>query len=92
MNAIPHPLEKFAVDGHFADGACADVLTEFIQDATLQEPDSDRAIGAVWFLLESETVFFLACAGAGIDAEKLRKHLRKSLERRGNAHHTRAEE
>ena len=79
MNAIPHPLEKFAVDGHFADGACADVLTEFIQDATLQAPDSDRAMGALWFLLESEIGFFFACDCAGVDAGKLREHLRKSL-------------
>ena len=64
------PLEKFAVDGHFTDGICVDVLTEFIQDATLQAPDSRRAIGALWFLLESERVFFFACDGAGIDAEK----------------------
>ena len=78
---VPHPLEKFAVDGHFADGVCADVLTGFIQDATLEAPDSRRAIGALWFLLESERVFFFACDVAGIDAEKLREHLRKSLER-----------
>ena len=77
MNVIPHPLEKFAVDGHFTDGVFADVLTEFIQDATL-EPDSGRAMGAVWFLLESES-FFCACDCAGIDADKLREHLRKSF-------------
>ena len=77
MNA-PHPLEKFAVDGHFTDGVFAYVLTEFIQDATLQ-PDSRRAVGALWFLLESERVFFFACAYAGIDGDKLREHLRNSL-------------
>ena len=76
---VPHTLEKFAVDGHFTDGVFADVLTEFIQDATLQVPDSDRAMGALWFLLESEIGFFFACDGAGIDAERLREHLQKSL-------------
>lgn len=79
MNGVPHPLEKFAVDGHFTDGFCAGVITEFIQDATLQEPDSRRAKGAMWFLLESETAFFVACDGAGIDGAKLREHLRKFI-------------
>ena len=81
MNAGPHPLEKFAVDGHLTDGVCVDVITEFIQDATLQAPDSRRTVGALWFLLESERVFFLACDGGGIDAEKLWEHLRKSNRR-----------
>ncbi len=84
MNAGPHPLEKFAVDGHFADGVFADVLTEFIQDATLEEPDTGRSLAALWVLLESQRLFFLCCAGAGVDADKLREHLRKSFEQRGN--------
>ncbi len=77
---LPHPLQKFAADGQFMGCVCADVITEFIQDATLQ-PDSRRAMGALWFLLESERVFFLCCSGAGVDGDKLREHLRKSLER-----------
>jgi len=84
MNAGPHPLEKFAVDGLFVEDIHAQVLTDFIVDATLGEPDSSRALAALWVLLESRQLFFLCCDGAGIDGEKLREHLRKSLERRGS--------
>jgi hypothetical protein len=39
------------------------------------EPGSPMHRAATWFLFESERAFFVACAEAGIDAEKLRSHL-----------------
>jgi hypothetical protein len=36
-----------------------------------------RHRAATWFLFESQRAFFLACSEAGIDAERLREHLRK---------------
>jgi len=72
---LPHPLSKFGNDG-FNDGPYADLLLEYIQDAVWEEPKSGRFKGAMWFLLESERVFFCVCSEAGINAEKLRNHLR----------------
>ena len=79
LSALPHPLGKFAIDGRITDAFAAQTLVDFITDATLLDSDSRLAIGARWFLLESRQAFFLACDGAGIDADKLRDHLRKTL-------------
>ena len=78
-NALPHPLGKFAINGRITDAFAAQTLVDFIADATLLESNSRRAIGARWFLLESRQTFFVACDGAGIDADRLRDHLRKTL-------------
>src|SRR5438477_5373163 len=51
-------------------------LFRSIQDLTMSEPESARHKAAMWFLLENERAFFLACAEAGIDAEKDRKSTR----------------
>jgi len=72
---LPHPLSKFGNDD-FKDGPHADLLLEYVQDTVWEEPESAKFKGAMWFLLESERTFFLVCSEAGIDAEKLRNHLR----------------
>jgi hypothetical protein len=79
LSALPHPLGKFALDGRITDSIVAQTLVDFIIDATLLHSESRRAIGARWFLLESQA-FFIACDGAGIDARKLREHLRERFE------------
>jgi hypothetical protein len=75
---LPHPLHKFAVNGGVKDNAYADAILEFLNDRALAEPGTMRHRAAFWFLLESEKAFFVACSEAGIDAEKLREHLRKA--------------
>ncbi len=79
---VPHPLSKFALSS-FVDGFHAEIITASIHDTVLNEPDTDAWKGATWFLLESEQAYFFACAEAGIDALRLRNHLRKCLERDG---------
>ena len=74
---LPHPLFKFVANGTVNDGPCADAVLEFIQDLSMEEPDSPKQKIAAWFLLESEQAFFYACAEAGIDAGRLRNHLVK---------------
>src|SRR5258708_7349146 len=74
---LPHPLSKFASNGAINDGPCADAVLQFIKDLTLSEPESAQRNNAEWFLLESEKAFFVACSGAGVDAERLRSHLVK---------------
>jgi hypothetical protein len=49
---------------------------EYIHDTVWEEAASGGFKGAMWFLLESERAFFFVCSEAGIDAEKLRSHLR----------------
>ena len=78
---VPHPLSNFA-GPNFVDGLFADIILAFIHDTVWEEPESNAHKGAMWFLLESERGYYFACAEAGIDAERLRRHLRKSLERR----------
>jgi hypothetical protein len=75
---IPHPMVRFAENGCLLDIGYADAIVGFIVDTTL-EPDSDRYQTAVWFLLESEQAFFVVCSNAGIDAERLREHLRRQI-------------
>jgi hypothetical protein len=74
------PLSQFAVTGQFADELFADILHELIDYAESGEPESGLYIGARWFLLESERAYPFACHGAGIDARKLREHLRERFE------------
>jgi hypothetical protein len=72
---LPHPLSNFANDD-FQHGVCADFILECIQDTVFEEPESARFRGAKWFLLESERAYFYICSEAGIDARRLRTHLR----------------
>jgi hypothetical protein len=76
---LPHPLWKFAIDSDVADQFCADTILEFIKASVFAEEGSPRHNAALWFLLDSDKTFFFICAGAGIDAEKLREHLRKTI-------------
>ena len=73
---LPHPLSKFAANGAVKDGPYVDAIMEFIKDWTWEAPESVRQRAAVWFLFDSERAFFVACFEAGIDAEKLRSHLK----------------
>ena len=75
---IPHPMTRFTSNDSLLDMAYADEIVRFIVDTTL-EPDDHRHKNAVWFLLESEQAFFTVCNRAGIDAERLRQHLRKQI-------------
>jgi len=74
---LPHPLSKFAPNGMVKEGPHADAILASIHDLTWQRPDSAGHRAAMWFLFESERAFFVACAEAGVDAEKLRSHLRQ---------------
>src|SRR5258708_35682347 len=76
---VPHPLSAFA-GPNFVDELFADIILEFIHDTVWEESESNAHKGAIWFLLESEQAYYFACAEAGIDAERLRKHLRKKLQ------------
>jgi len=76
---LPHPLAQWGIDGRFMDGLFADIILDFIHDTVWERRDSCAYKGAVWFLLESEKAYYFACAEAGIDAERLRDHLRKKL-------------
>jgi hypothetical protein len=62
----------------------ADAILNFIYDTVWEEPESMRYKAACWFLMESEMAFFFACSEAGIDAERLRKHLHKCHEAQQN--------
>src|SRR5260370_37290331 len=72
---LPHALAKFAANGAVKEGPYADGIVEFIKEWTCEAPESVKHAAAMWFLFESERAFFVACSGAGIDAEKLRSHL-----------------
>lgn len=73
---LPHPLSKFAANGAVKEGPYADAILQFIKDWKLTRAEDERDRAARWFLFKSEMAFFRACAEAGIDAEKLRSHLR----------------
>ena len=75
---VPHPLHNFA-GPNFVDGIFADILVDFIHDTVWNEPTSMAWKGATWFLLESERAYPYACRMAGIDAERLRLHLRNKI-------------
>ena len=74
---LPHPLAKFGIASQFDDGLYADIVLYFIHEIMIEEPESRRFNAAIWFLLESEKAYFLVCAEAGIDAARLRDHLRR---------------
>ncbi len=76
---LPHPLSKFAANGMVKEGPYAEAILEFINDWTCEVPESVKHGAAEWFLLESERAFFVACFEAGINAERLRNHLRQRL-------------
>ena len=77
ITGLPHPLSKFAANGTVKECPYADAILEFVKDWTWEEPDSAKYRAATWFLFESESAFFVACAEAGIDAGKLRSHIRR---------------
>jgi hypothetical protein len=77
---LPHPLSKFAANGAVKEGPYADAILASIHDSTLEEAESARQRAAQWFLFESKRAFFVACSEAGIDAERLRNHLRRCYE------------
>ena len=72
---LPHPLSKFAANGTVKEGPYADAILAFVHDSTWEAPESAKHRAAKWFLFQSAKAFFVACAEAGIDAEKLRSHL-----------------
>src|SRR6267154_6465098 len=74
---LPHPLSNFAANGMVKEGPCADAILEFVNSLTWEAPESARHRAATWFLFESERAFLRACAVAGIDAEKVRSHLKR---------------
>ncbi|HWZ99604.1 MAG TPA: hypothetical protein VN025_17735 [Candidatus Dormibacteraeota bacterium] len=74
---LPHPLHRFAASGRVKDNIHADVILAFLRDWTFEEPGTEIYKTAEWFLFDSEQGFFLCCSECGIDAEKLRSHLRQ---------------
>jgi hypothetical protein len=75
---LQHPLAKFGIAGEFVEGLFADIILHFIEAMVLEEPDSELYKGAAWFLLKSERTYFYVCAEAGIDAARLRDHLKSA--------------
>ena len=77
---VPHPLFHFRINSTPLDEEFADILLDFIQKTTW-EPDknSNAYKHAIWFLLESKRAYFLVCEQAGIDAVKLRNHLKTCI-------------
>jgi hypothetical protein len=73
---LPHPLSKFTSNGTVKEGQPAEVILRFIHDIALEDQASMKHEAAHWFLFESQRAFFFACSEAGIDAEKLKSHLR----------------
>ncbi len=71
---LPHPLQKFAAHGAVKENAYADAILEFISH--MGYPGSPMHRASMWFVLQSEQAFFVACSKCGVDAEKLRSHLR----------------
>lgn len=72
-----HPLSKFAENREINDGPCAAAVLKSVQDLACTDPESEPHRAAEWFLFKSERAFFFACSEAGIDAEKLRRHLKQ---------------
>ena len=75
---LQHPLARFGISGEFVDGLFADIILHFIDATVLQEPDSQLYKGATWFLLKSKRTYFYVCGEAGIDAARLRDHLKSA--------------
>jgi hypothetical protein len=62
---IPHPLNKFAMNGEVKDGPYADAIIGFMHD--LSEPDPMLYQAALWFSFESESAYRRACSGADMN-------------------------
>lgn len=75
LAGIPHPLRRFALNGAVTECQEADAILTCITVGVFTDCDSARGHTARMFLLESEQ-FNQACAIAGLDARKLRQHLR----------------
>jgi len=73
-SGIPHPLNRFALNGEVKSCPQADMLMDCLNATVLEKAGSIGWRGARWFLLES-TMFFEVCTTAGIDARKWRRHL-----------------
>lgn len=73
----PHPLSKFATNGQINDGPCAAAILKSVQDLAFADAESEPHRAAEWFLFKSERAFHFACSEAGINAEKLRRHLKQ---------------
>ena len=73
---LPHPLAKFGSAGKVVGGLFADIVLHFIDATVLEDPESQLYKGAAWFLLKSKRTYFYVCAEAGIDAARLRDHLK----------------
>jgi hypothetical protein len=76
-HGVSHPLSKFTLPT-FVDGPFADIIAAFIADTVFKEPGSKEHQAACWFLLESDS-FFYVCDEAGLDGARLREHLRRTL-------------
>src|SRR5713226_10265957 len=79
-SGIPHPLNRFALNGEVKSCQQADMLMDGLNATALETAGSIGWRGARWFLLES-TMFFEVCSKAGGDASKLRRHLGRVFRR-----------
>jgi len=82
---LQHPLAEFGSAGKFVDGLFADIILHFINATISEKPDSQLYQGAAWFLLKSKPAYFYVCAEAGIDAARLRDHLKSVVDMQGFA-------
>ncbi len=73
-SGVPHPLNRFALNGEVKSCQQADMLMDGLNATALEKPGSIGWRGARWFLLES-TMFLEVCAAAEIDGKKWRRHL-----------------
>jgi len=76
ITGLPHPLDKFAIDATVKECPYADGIMQYINDWTFETSESAKHGAAMWSLFDSERAFVAACSEAGIDAQKLRSHLR----------------
>jgi len=65
-SGVPHPLNRFAINGEVKSCQQADMLMDCLNATALEKPGSIGWRGARWFLLES-TMFLEVCAAAEID-------------------------
>jgi hypothetical protein len=75
-SGIPHPLNRFALNGEVRSCPQADMLMDCLNATAIEKVGSIGWRGARWFLLES-TMFLEVCTTAGIDAKTWRRHLRR---------------
>jgi len=79
-SGVPHPLNRFALNGEVESCPQADMLMDCLNATAVEKPGSIGWRGARWFLLES-TMFFEVCATAGIDGKRWRRHLGRVFKR-----------